>query len=176
VQPLRVSVEYQINFSRALTISGINLGLTYFPLVKEKFKLGIDLKVGTLQATAHYGDIKLIPDYTPPVIISQGTFSNGDTIMAVMKGKSFQLGFKPTFKISDVTDWYLGVGYISSFASSTHVYINTNYGGYRKQIDLNMNDPALVKPDGGNAQININPTLSSKGLFFQTGFTFKIGE
>ncbi|UCE04780.1 MAG: hypothetical protein JSW07_14290 [bacterium] len=75
---------------------GTNLNL----ISTKNFKLGITPKVGYLMGEVDFGEIELIADYTPPVIIEQGRFTNGDTLSMNIEGIGIQIGITPNFKIT----------------------------------------------------------------------------
>jgi len=154
------------------TLSGVSLlgmyaGVNYDFVKKEKFSLGFTPKVGYIIGSADLGTISLLPGYTPPVVLPEGTFNEGDAISMEFSGVALNLGLTPTFAITEKISLMGLLGYNLSFTSSDGLLSNG--------VLLPMTAKGVVKSDGiGSTQAGIKPEINSNGLSFQIGVSYKL--
>ena len=123
---LNAIVEFQIGLGN-ISYTALYVGVTYNLINGESFKLGITPKAGYTLATADFGEIELISGYTPPVIIPEGTFTNGDKLTMDMTGVGVQIGITPSIKINDQIGILVQAGYELSFASDPVIMVNKEH-------------------------------------------------
>lgn len=163
-----VLAEVQYSFKNDFKLLGGFLGINYDFISSKNFTLGIAPKVGYLYGEVDFGEIELIEDYTPPVIIDQGTFSNGDSLSMDIEGIGFQIGLTPHFKVNEQIGIQAQVGYAFSIPKECKIKVNDG------EIKLKMDDPAIVKADCFNNQADLNPEAKSQGFYFQVGISYKL--
>jgi|TARA_Y100000310_G_scaffold141281_1_gene140702 hypothetical protein len=165
---LNAIVEFQIGLGD-ISYTALYVGVTYNLINGESFKLGITPKAGYTLATADFGEIELISGYTPPVIIPEGTFTNGDKLTMDMTGVGVQIGITPSIKINDQIGILVQAGYELSFASDPVIMVND-------EIEIPMTATGVVKADGSGTQAGLNPTAETGGMCFQFGISYKLGD
>lgn len=165
---LNAIVEFQMGLGD-VSYTGLYLGVTYNLINGKSFKLGITPKAGYSMATADFGEIELISGYTPPVIITEGTFTNGDKLTMDMSGVGVQIGITPSIKINDQIGILVQAGYELSFASDPVIMVNDD-------IEIPMTATGVVKDNLSGTQAGINPSAATGGVFFQFGISYKLGD
>jgi len=160
--------EVQYSFKNDFKLLGGFLGINYDLINSKNFKLGLTPKVGYLYGEVDFGEIELIEDYTPPVIIDQGTFTNGDSLSMDIEGIGLQIGITPSYEITEQIGIMAHIGYAFSFPRDCKIKVNDG------KIKLKMDDQAIVKADCLNNQAGIEPEAKSQGLFFQVGISYKL--
>ena len=165
---LNAFVEFQMGLGD-VSYTGLYLGVTYNLINGKSFKLGITPKAGYSMATADFGEIELISGYTPPVIITEGTFTNGDKLTMDMSGVGVQIGITPSIKINDQIGILVQAGYELSFASDPVIMVNDD-------IEIPMTATGVVKDNLSGTQAGINPSAATGGVFFQFGISYKLGD
>ena len=150
-----------------LTYVSLYVGANYKLINSGKFSLGITPKVGYTSATADFGAIELISNYTAPVIIDEGRFTNGDSLTMDLSGAGIQLGITPSIKINNSLGLYLQAGYDLSFASKPVIKVN-------EEIEIPMNSNAVVRTDLTGTQADLSPDAKIGGLLFQLGITYNL--
>ena len=165
---LNALAEFQMGLG-SVSYTAVYLGGTFNLINGEKFKLGITPKVGYTLATADFGEIELISGYVPPVIIPEGTFTNGDELTMDMSGVGVQIGITPSLKINDKIGILVQAGYELSFASDPVIMVND-------EIEIPMTATGVVKTDGSATQAGLNPAAETGGTFFQFGISYKLGD
>lgn len=148
----------------------ISLGISYNLIERKKFQLAILASAGYISSTVDFGTVQLIDGYTAPVIIDQGTFTNGDNIQATMSGAVAQAGIRPVIALSKKISLVLDAGYAFGFISSTTIEVNDG------SIKLNMDDPAIVRPDGSGVQAGLKPSVNMLGVYFKAGIQFRLSK
>lgn len=123
-------------------------------------------KLGYIRGKADLGVIELILGYTPPVILSEGTFNIGDKLEMQVSGIALNLGLSPCFQIDNQLGIRAMLGYALAFSASDALISNA--------ITVPMESPAIVLPNGLNQQAGINPRISTNGLIFQLGVTYNL--
>lgn len=161
-------IQYTINSN--VKNMAIYAGINYTLLSKDKFKLGLVPKIGYSSGEVNFGATTLITNYTPPVIITQGSFSNGDALKAKISGLGLQIGIAPEYKINDQYGIRAHLGYGLAFGGKSEMSVTTD----SEEIVIDMTDAAIVKADGSGTQAGLNPTVKSKGINFQIGVTYNL--
>ncbi len=149
-----------------VTYIGLFTGVSY-ALIDGSFSLGITPKLGYISATADFGAIELIDGYTPPVIIPEGTFTNGDSLSMDMSGFAIQVGLTPSFQVSDQIGIFGQIGYGMSFVSDPVIKVND-------EIEIPLTATGVVKDDFSGTQAGLNPEAGTSGLYFQMGISYKL--
>lgn len=162
-------VEVQITFSR-VEYKAAFVGIKYDLVSTEKFTLGITPKIGFTLATANFGEISLIPGYTPPVILREGTFTNGDTLKMDISGLAASLNLTPMLKFSDKFGLYANLGYQISFAGDPALKASSASG---TDVDIPMTAKGVVKSDLSATQAGIKPSILPTGLSIHLGISYK---
>jgi len=160
--------EIQVGLGET-TMIGLYAGVTYNLINGDKFKLGLTPKIGYTNGIADFGEIELIQGYVAPVIIEEGTFTNGDKLTMDISGLGAQIGVTPSFQLNDKLGLFLQAGYELSFASDPIVKVN-------EEIELKMDSEAIVKTDGSSTQAGISPAAYMGGTVIQFGITFNLPE
>ncbi|NBO72803.1 hypothetical protein EBV26_20375 [bacterium] len=161
-------------FEIQYSLSGIkliasNIGVNYALMKGEKFNLDLTPKVGYTKGTADLGVISVIPGYTPPVILTEGTFDEGDNLTMEFSGLQINLGITPTYKLNDKMSLMGNIGYTLGFTSSDGLLCNG--------ITVPMSSKGVVQSAGlGSAQAGISPSITSSGLSFQIGIMYKLSD
>jgi len=158
--------ELQLDLS-SLSLFSAYLGFNYDISQSEKFNLGICPKVGYNAGSTDLGAIDVLPGYTPPVILPEGTFNNGDKLSMNFSGIAINIGLKPQLKINDNISLIGLLGYNISFVKTDGLLCNG--------VALPMTAPGIVKSDGSARQAAICPKITSNGLSLQFGLSIKIG-
>ncbi len=156
-------IQYALS---GVSMMGIYLGVNYDLINGEKFSLGLTPKIGYNTGSADLGEISLIDGYFPPVILPEGTFNPGDALSMEFSGLAINLGITPSFKVTDQISVMGFLGYNLGFTSSDGLLCNG--------IQLPMTAPGVVKSDGLNTQAGLDPTITSSGLNFQIGVSYKL--
>ena len=159
----------EINYGLSgLKMTSAYVGINYKVMVKEKFTLGLSPRIGYNAGSADLGTITLIPGYTPPVVLTEGTFNEGDALSMEFSGLGINLGLRPTYQITDQISFQGHIGYNLAFTSTDGLLCNG--------VLLPMSAAGVVKPDGGNTQAGLSPSLSSSGLSIQLGVSYSLGN
>jgi len=165
-EKLSALAEAQFNFS-GLTITSFYIGANYNFVNGKKFTLGITPKIGYISGSADLGSIDVIPGYTPPVILPEGTFNTGDALSLKFSGLAANIGLTPNIQLSKKIGITGLVGYTLSFASSDGLQCNN--------ATVPMTASGVVKTDGlGNIQAGLNPKINASGINFQIGLSYKL--
>jgi len=154
------------------TMIGLYAGVTYNVINGEKFKLGLSPKIGYTGGVADFGELELIDGYTAPVIIDEGTFTNGDKISMDLSGFGVQIGLTPSFQLSEKLGLFFQAGYELSFSSDPVIKVEPAGGG--DAIEIDMESSAIVKTDGSSTQAGISPSAYTGGTILQFGISFKM--
>ena len=164
---LDVELELQKGFS-GVEYTGIFASVNYDFYQKKRFKLGANAKIGMVSAKADFGTISLLPNYTPPVILPEGTFDNGDQLEMQMSGLGVSIGLTPEYKIANHFSIRGLVGYQFSFASDPTLEVNG--------LSLPMSAKGVVKNDYSATQAGINPTFNVSGINLQLGLVYRFAK
>jgi hypothetical protein len=166
-EKLSALAEVQYSLSK-VSLLGLYAGINYDFVKGEKFSLGITPKIGYNVGSIDLGVISLIPGYTPPVILPQGTFNVDDALSMEFSGLAVNLGLTPNFAVTEKISITGFLGYNLSFAKSDGLLCNG--------ILMPMTARGVVKSDGLNTQAGISPTVKSSGLNFQLGVAYTLGS
>lgn len=165
---LSALVELQYSLS-GIEFLATNIGINYTVMKGDKFGLSITPKIGYNRGKADLGDISVITGYTPPVILTEGTFNQGDALSMEFSGLAINLGVTPTYKINDKISLMGNIGFNLGFTSSDGLLSNG--------ITLPMTSKGVVKSsDLGSTQAGLSPSITSSGLSLQIGVMYKISE
>jgi hypothetical protein len=164
-EKLSVLGEVQFNLS-GISNLGINAGLTYNWLNSEKIRQGISLRLGYNMGSADLGTVSLIENYTPPVILPEGTFNDGDALSMEFSGLVIGFGLSTDFKLSEKIGLRIEPGYQLGFMSSDGL----TAGG----VSIPMSSAAVVQTDGLNTQAGILPDISSSGAYIKVGVSYSL--
>lgn len=157
--------EIQYNLS-GISNLGINAGVTYNWANSEKIRQGLSLRLGYNMGSADLGTVSLIDNYTPPVILPEGTFNEGDALSMEFSGLVIGFGLSTDIKISDKIGLRIEPGYQLGFMSSDGLLA----GG----VAVPMSSPAVVQTDGLNTQAGILPDISSSGAYIKLGLSYNL--
>ncbi len=148
-------------------------GINYNFISGEKFKLGISPRVGYSSASANFGEINLIDGFTAPVIITEGTFTNGDRLSVESSGIFAQVGLVPEFRVNEHFGIRAFIGYGIGFGGNTNILVETR----GEEIEIPLTSPAVLEPISDEIDAyNSNPKLNLTGLVFQLGVSYNLGE
>lgn len=166
--------DFQFGFGSANTFTFL-LGTDLKLINGDKFKLGIMPKIGYASVSANVGTISLIRGYTNPVIITEGTFGNGDNLKVKIGGFATQVALTPSFSLSDKIDLRTQIGYNFSFLGKAQIKATKagSTDSTQDGITINLESPAVVKTDGRNTQANVSPEAQVRGLTFSIGIVYK---
>lgn len=164
-EKLSALAEIQYTLS-GISLTGIYVGLNYDIIKGDKFSLGLTSKVGYNIGSADLGEISLLPGYTPPVILPEGTFKTGDALSMEFSGLALNLGITPSYKVTDKIAVMGFLGFNLGFTSSDGLLSNG--------VLLPMSAQGVVKSNGLDTQAGIDPTINSTGLSFQIGVMYKL--
>jgi len=165
-EKLSVVGELQFAFS-GVTTTALLAGINYDLVSKEKFSLGISPKIGFVAGSADLGTIDLLPGYTPPVILDQGTFNQGDALSMEFSGLAINLGIRPRFTFSEKISLHTFLGYNLGFTSSDGLLSNDNV--------VPMTAKGIVLSNRGNTQAGLDPKINTTGLNIQLGLVYSLG-
>ena len=158
-------IQYALS---GVSLMGLFVGANYDIVKGEKFSLGLTPKIGYNSGNADLGEISLLPGYTPPVILPEGTFNPGDALSMEFSGLAVSLGLTPSLAINEKISVMGFLGYNLSFAKSDGLLCNG--------VLLPMTARGVVKSDGLGTQAGISPKINSSGLSFQIGIAYKLGS
>jgi len=164
-EKLSALAEIQFNLS-GISNLGINAGITYNWLNSEKIRQGLSLRLGYNVGSADLGTVSVIENYTPPVILPEGIFDDGDDLTMEFSGLVIGFGLSTDFKISEKIGLRIEPGYQLGFMSSDGL----TAGG----VIIPMSSPAVVQTDGLNTQAGILPDISSSGAYIKLGISYNI--
>ncbi|MEY5130876.1 MAG: hypothetical protein RL734_943 [Bacteroidota bacterium] len=161
---------FEIQYSLSgIELLATNIGVNYSLMKGDKLNLDFTPKVGYTRGSADLGAISVITGYTPPVILTEGTFNEGDNLSMEFSGLQINLGITPTYKINDKLSLMGNIGYNLGFTSSDGLLCNG--------VTLPMSSKGVVQSAGlGNVQAGISPSITSSGLSFQIGVMYKLSE
>jgi hypothetical protein len=157
--------EIQYNLS-GISNLGINAGVTYNWTNSEKIRQGLSLRLGYNTGSADLGTVSVIENYTPPVVLTEGTFDDGDALSMEFSGLVIGFGLSTDIKISDKIGLRIEPGYQLGFMSSDGLIA----GG----VAVPMSSAAVVQPDGQNTQAGILPDISSSGAYIKLGVSYNL--
>lgn len=165
-----LSAIFEIQYSLSgIQLLATNIGVNYAIMKGDKFNLSVTPKLGYNRGKADLGAISVIPSYTPPVILTEGTFNEGDALSMEFSGLAVNIGITPTYKINDKLSILGNIGYNLGFTSSDGLLCNG--------ITVPMTSRGVVQSVGlGSAQAGISPSITSSGLSFQVGVMYKLSE
>lgn len=162
-------VEAQITFS-GVEYKAAFIGIKYDIVSSEKFTLGITPKIGYTLATANFGEVSLIQGYTPPVILPEGTFTNGDKLKMDINGFAASLNLTPKLMINEKIGLFANLGYQISFAGDPALKATSNSG---TDVDIPMSAKGVVKSNLYATQAGIKPSILPTGLAIHLGVAIK---
>ena len=157
--------EVQYNLSGVSNL-GINLGGTYNWLNSEKMRQGLSIRAGYNTGSADLGTISVIDGYTPPVVLPEGTFFDGDALSMEFSGVVVGFGLSTDFKITESISLRVEPGYQLGFMSSDGLLA----GG----VAIPMTSPGVVQTDGQATQAGISPDISTSGAYIKLGVTYSL--
>lgn len=165
-----LSALFEIQYSLSgIQLLATNIGVNYAIMKGDKLNLSITPKLGYNRGKADLGAISVIPSYTPPVILSEGTFNEGDDLSMEFSGLAINVGITPTYKINDKLSLMGNIGYNLGFTSSDGLLCNG--------ITVPMTSKGVVQSAGlGSVQAGISPSITSSGLSFQIGVMYKLSD
>ena len=165
-----LSAIFEIQYSLSgIQLLATNIGVNYAIMQGDKFNLSITPKVGYNKGKADLGVISVIQGYTPPVILSEGTFNEKDALSMEFSGIALNIGIIPTYKINDNLSLMGNIGYNLGFTSSDGLICNG--------IIVPMTSKGVVQSVGlGSVQAGISPSITSSGLSFQVGVMYKLSK
>ncbi len=161
-------VEAQATFS-GVTYLAAFVGLKYDIVSTESFTLGITPKIGYTLATADFGEVSLIRGYTPPVILPEGTFTNGDKLKMDVKGLAGSLNLTPAFKINEKVRIFANLGYQISFAGDPALKATNSTG---TEVDIPMTARGVVKNNYSATQAGLKPSVLPSGVAIHLGISY----
>jgi len=156
-------VQYSLS---GISQLGVGLGINFKVISGEKFSLGLTPKIGYNTGSVDLGKISIIGEYTPPVILPEGTFDEGDKLSMKFSGIFSSIGISPEFKITDKVGIRSFIGYNISFSKSDGVECN--------DVLLPMDARGVVKDDLSSAQAGITPSVSNTGFSLQLGISYSL--
>jgi len=146
---------------------GANLNI----LNNDRFKFSFTPKLGYIMSTANFGNIEVLPSKMPPVILSEGTFYEGDTLSMDLTGLGAQIALTATLFINETIGITAQVGQGISFIEDPKIVVNSSIGG---KTEIPMESPGVVKDDFSSTQAGLDPEASTNGLIFQFGLVYKM--
>jgi len=161
-------VELQVGLGK-VTYGAAFLGIEVNVIKKDKFSLGIMPKIGGGIVSADFGSISLIDGYQAPVIIPEGTFTDGDSLSMEIIGTAFQIGITPSYKINDKISITGQAGYSISSISESTIKVND-------EVEIPLDATGVVKVDYTGTHADLNPTADTGGIYFQFGIRYKMGK
>lgn len=168
-EKLSVLGEMQYNVS-GISNLGLNVGATYNWFNSEKIRQGLSFRFGYNTGSADFGTITLIDGYTPPVILAEGTFDEGDYLSMSFSGAIVGFGLSTDFKLSDNFGVRIESGYQLGFLSSDGLIA----GG----VAIPMSSVGVVSDDLSGTQAGLYPTLTTSGVNIKLGvcYTLNFGK
>jgi hypothetical protein len=166
----RVTLDISIGFGKINFVSGM-LGGNYKFIKGEKFKLGINPKIGYASVTANMGEVAVIPGKTPPVIIGDNSFTVGDKIRVQTNGFLAQVGLVPEYQVTERIGIRASIGYSYFLGGKAKVKITTSDAN-TGDVELVLTDRSIVKPNGTSQQYANEPKFGLTGLVFQLGVSY----
>ena len=157
--------EAQVGVGDISYVAGF-LGVNFRFIDGESFSLGLTPKIGFASAQADFGAIELLPNKTPPVILSEGTFNVGDSLTMDISGAAIGIGLTPRIQLTDAIGLTSFVGFQQSITSDPEIKAG--------HIELPMTSNGVVKADGSSTQAGLDPTANSTGFIWQVGITYNI--
>ena len=158
-------LEVQVGFgdvSYGAAFTGLNLKL----INGNKFRLGFTPKVGVVSSLANFGVIEVLPDKTPPVILPEGTFNEGDSLSMDISGIGINLGMTPSFFLTETLGLTAFVGYQISLTDEPIIKAG--------DVEIPMDAAGVVKTDMSATQAGISPEANVSGITFQVGIVYNI--
>ena len=160
-------IEGLIEFSYApgdFNTTQLLFGANYFFFTKDKFRFGYSGKIGYGTASSNFGEIEILPGKTPPVILSEGTFNEGDDLRMEISTTTIFLGFTSNYTINEKIGLFTNLGYALSIGSKAVIEAS--------ETEIPLNSSGIVKPDGSSTQANINPSVKIQGIDLSVGITY----
>ncbi len=162
-------VEGQGTINKNMQYYALYAGANVKLLNTKMLKFGIAPKLGYTFGLADFGTVKQVSGYTDPVILSEGTFFEGDSISMEFKGFGAQINVIPEIIFPGGFGLYGQFGYQISFAMDPIIKVGDD-------IELSMESDALVKDDYSSTQAGISPLAGAGGYFVQIGIKFNLGS
>ena len=165
----KLSALFEINYSfTGISITQILLGVNYSFVQNETFSLGFVPKLGYSIASASFGAIEVLPNKTPPVILPEGTFYEGDELTMELSGLIAQLGLNANYAISSNIGAFVNLNYGLAFGGSGVLMASG--------LEIPMTANGVVKDDFTSTQAAIEPNAKIQGLGFTIGITYKLSN
>ena len=162
----KLNALLEINYAvSGISITQALVGINYSLVDNDKISLGFTPKVGYTIASAEFGAIEVLPNKTPPVILPEGTFYEGDLLTMEMAGINVQLGFNAKYKITEQIGAFANVYYGLSFGSEGALMASG--------LEIPMTANGVVKNDLTSTQAGISPNVKIQGLGFGLGVAYK---
>jgi len=158
-------LEAQVGFgdvSYAAAFTGINLKL----INGSKFSLGFTPKAGVVSCLANFGVVEVLPGKTPPVILPEGTFNEGDSLSMDISGIGINVGVTPSLSLTETLGLTAFVGYQISLTDEPIIKAG--------DVDIPMDAVGVVKTDMSATQAGINPEATTSGITFQIGVVYNL--
>lgn len=165
LQGLNYLFEFQGSFSKPKVRSGA-FGLNYDFLQKEKFTLGVTMKLLFTSFKVELGQTKIIDGYVAPVILPNRTYSEGDTLSYKLSGFSYSPGLTARYVITDKFSIMGYFGYNLGNLKSSGVLLNDEV--------IDMSQAYIVKNDGSGTQAGIQPKIGIQGVNFQVNLRYTL--
>lgn len=146
---------------------GIYVGANYKFINTSFLKVGLTPKIGYNVGMA-IGEIELINGYTPPVILDEGTFTNGDSLTMELSGIGLQIALTPEIQLGGLSV-FAQAGYQLSFVSNAIIKVNDD-------LEIPMESLGVVKDNYSAAQAGLSPVAAAGGLFIQLGVSFNLEQ
>lgn len=166
-EQLQTTVELQGGYSR-VSFGAALVGFKLDLIKNDNFSLGVSPKIGYTLAKADFGEVKLIEGYTAPVILSEGTFTNGDKIEMDIEGVLGLVSLVPQFKIGENLYFYSSISYQISFSDNSKLKTGN--------VEIPMKSRSVVKPDFYGTQAGIDPSISLTGLNIVIGVPVDLND
>lgn len=153
---LSALMEARLVFKNALTSQmAILVGGAFHFVQTKKFSLAIAPKIGYGSIDVDFGNTYVLPGYTPPVVLPEGTIYDGTDITAHSGGLLVEGALQGSIRFSERIGLYGRVGYMKSFMNELQV----DAGG----VTIANNSPAMVNP-GAYSAANLKPQAAMDGF------------
>ena len=145
--------------------------------VKQRnFTIGVPLRIGVITAGADLGNATLLTGSTGPVILEQGTISEGDALNASINGVMASAGVLGELWISKKLairgEASIQQGAFSGFTIRAGVD-DPETTDTDERVAIDGDDIAIKKPDGSLDQAGMTPTGGTFGVSGFVGVTLK---
>ncbi|MGM0558913.1 MAG: hypothetical protein ACQEVA_21170 [Myxococcota bacterium] len=152
----------------SMNVFAMKLGANLHFVDTEAFGLAFAPRGGFMLGFMGLGNVEVLPNKTPPVITENGTLHEGDPIRANLPGFTASANMIADFRFTDNLGIRLDVGY--QVAAMLGMSINSGTDG---DVTLNMDDPALVEPDGSSTQAGLEPKGNAIGFVGTLGVFYR---